>query len=99
MLIEEPAAEYPDVIIAVEDDRALETALRALKALRSNDLSADMIATGSPKKRYDKAAKVPAKVLVSFTLHGEKVVASTRSATASDEHARVKALLESLAAS
>ena len=97
MLIAEPAAENPDVIIAMEDDRALGYAQAALKLLRANGLAADMVATGSPRKRYDKAAKVPAKVLVSIRLQDEKPVANIRSATETPDHVRVRALLESLA--
>src|SRR4051812_9674465 len=82
MLIEEPAAEHPDVIIAVEDDRLISSALRVLKALRTARLSADMIATGSPKKRYDKASKVPAKVLVSFSFKEGEAMTNLRSASA-----------------
>jgi len=97
MMIPEPAGENPDVIIAVEDDRALGHAQRAIRLLRDNGFSADMIATGSPRKRYDKAAKVNAKVLVSFRLQEDKVAANIRSATPSYEHARVSQLLEALA--
>lgn len=97
MLLTEPAVEAPDVIFAVEHDDALPAAIRALKALRSEGLSADMIATGSPRKRYDKAAKVPAKVLVSFNMKDGQPVANVRSATLTDEHIRVTALLDGLA--
>ena len=55
-----------DVIIAVEDDQAINDAVRSITAIRNFGYSADMVATGSPRKRYDKAAKVLAKVLVSF---------------------------------
>jgi histidyl-tRNA synthetase len=41
MLIEEPEVEKPDVILAVEDDRALAAATRSLKLLRNSGLSAD----------------------------------------------------------
>ncbi|MDG2534801.1 histidine--tRNA ligase [Sphingomonas sp. HITSZ_GF] len=97
MMIAEPAAENPDVIIAVEDDRALGHSQRAIRLLRDNGFSADMIATGSPRKRYDKAAKVNAKVLVSFRLQDDEVVTNIRSATPTDEYVRVSQLLESLA--
>ena len=55
-----------DVIIAVEDDAVLEFGIKALTALRSAGFSADLIATGSPRKRYDKATKVNATYLVSL---------------------------------
>lgn len=97
MLLPEPAGEHPDVILAVEDDRAYPDAVRVVRALRGRGLSADMIATGSPRKRYDKATKVPAKLLVSLVVRDDRVVANIRSSVESPEHARVKQLIEELA--
>jgi histidyl-tRNA synthetase len=85
-----------DVIIAVEDDRALAPALAAQAALRNAAISADMIATGSPRKRYDKAAKTNAKILISFQHDGEGAKANIRSAPGSELHARVAALLNGI---
>lgn len=96
MLVEEPATERPDVIVAVEDDLALADAQRLLKALRTSGLSADMIATGSPRKRYDKAAKVNAKVLVSINRKDDQTVINTRSATPSAEHDQVERIAAGL---
>ena len=85
-----------DVIIAVEDDRALAQAVSAQAALRNAAISADMIATGSPRKRYDKAAKTNAKILISFQHDGESAKANIRSAPGSELHARVAALLNGI---
>jgi histidyl-tRNA synthetase len=93
MLVEEPAEETLDVIIAVEDDSALAAAFRGLRLLRDNGLSADMIATGSPKKRFDKASKVSAKVLVGMRIDGAATTISTRAAPGIDEHEQVKELM------
>jgi histidyl-tRNA synthetase len=57
-----------DVVIAVEDDAALTAAMAALAALRRAGLAAEMVATGSPRKRYDKATRIPASVLAALTL-------------------------------
>jgi histidyl-tRNA synthetase len=97
MMLDQPVASGLDVIIALEDDRALSDALRSLKLLRADGLSADLIASGSPRKRYDKATKVPAKVLVAIQWRDEKAVANVRSASETAEHQRVKQLLERLA--
>ncbi|MBC9033090.1 histidine--tRNA ligase [Sphingomonas sp. JC676] len=97
MLIDEPVTEQQDVIIAIEDDRAIGTGFRALKLLRENGLSADMIATGSPKKRYDKAAKILATTLVAIGVRDDKIVVNTRAAKASDAHVRVEEVLRGLA--
>ena len=73
MLIEAPAAEQLDVVIAVEDDAALDEATRTLAALRRAGLSADAVTGGSPRKRFDKAAKIPARMILSFTLRDGEI--------------------------
>ena len=84
------------VIIAVEDDAALTRAQRAITALRANGISADMIASGSPRKRFDKASKINAEVLVSFAVKDGAVVAKLLSAQKSDMYDRINGLLNSL---
>ena len=63
-----------DAVIAVEDDSQLALALKALAALRNSGFATEIVASGSPRKRFDKAAKIPAHALVSVgtrdgTLH------------------------------
>ncbi len=82
-----------DVIIALEDDRALAQATAAQARLRNHGVSSDMIASGSPRKRYDKAAKINAKVLVSFQHDGEVAKANIRSAPESELRDKIVALL------
>ncbi|WP_010214354.1 histidine--tRNA ligase [Sphingomonas sp. PAMC 26621] len=98
MLLEEPAVDTIDVVIAVEDDGAMSTAFRALKLFRENGLSAEMVATGSPRKRFDKAAKMGAKVVVGLRLDGDAPVFSTRAAADVVEHETVKTLTQRLVA-
>lgn len=98
MLVPEPPAPHPDVILAVEDDRLIQTGITALKLLRAEGLSADMIATGSPKKRYEKASRIPAKVLASMSFRGDEVVINIRAATPSDISATVERVLQDLGA-
>jgi histidyl-tRNA synthetase len=97
MLLEAPATTQLDAIIALEDDRALAYGYQALAALRRAGISADIVASGSPRKRFDKAARVPARLLVAITHDGERAVANTRSATPSDVQARVTEILNALA--
>jgi len=54
-----------DAVIAVEDDSQLALAMKALTALRGSGFSAEIVASGSPRKRFDKAAKIPAHALIS----------------------------------
>lgn len=87
-----------DVIMAVEDDAALRDATRAITALRHAGISADMIASGSPRKRYDKAAKVNAGVLVSVVVRDGKTQHNVRSADTTELSIKVKDILDSIAA-
>ncbi|WP_374589456.1 histidine--tRNA ligase [Novosphingobium sp.] len=87
-----------DVMLAIEDDAAIAFGTKALKALRSAGMSADMIASGSPRKRFDKASKAGANILVGVTFRDGKVVCNTRSSGYSQDAVRVSALLESLEA-
>ncbi len=92
------AADLQDVILAIEDDAAIGFGIAALKALRAAGLSADMIATGSPRKRFDKASKLPSRVLVGVALRDGKIACNSRSAEHAAVLARVNAVLETLPA-
>ena len=96
MMIDAPEEDVLDVIVAVEDDQAIPMGIRSLKLFRANGLSAEMIATGSPRKRYDKATKRPAKVIVGIRFDGKTDTISSRAATGTPEHGRVKELILNL---
>jgi histidyl-tRNA synthetase len=98
MLIEAPKAEVPTVVMALEDDTAIEAAIRALAALRRAGFATELIATGSPRKRYDKAAKIAAKVIVSIRQEDGRPTFSLRSTPGIEEHAEVDRILTSVAA-
>lgn len=66
MLGEAVAAGGPDVAVVVEDEASHDEALAALARLRRARLSAELVATGSPKKRYDKALKLDPAETVTF---------------------------------
>jgi histidyl-tRNA synthetase len=97
MLIAEPAVPMLDVVLAVEHDGALADAQRAISQFRRAGLSADMIATGSPKKRFDKAAKVPARVLVALNRKEERTVSNLRAPEPSAAQETVARVLQELA--
>ena len=72
-------------VIAVEDDVLLPEATKALQRLRTWGFSAEIVATGSPRKRFDKATKIPAHAIISFgTRDGETYI----NVRGDDEHAR-----------
>jgi histidyl-tRNA synthetase len=72
MLIEEPAAARPDVAIVVEDEAAHGDAIAALATLRRAGMSAELVATGSAKKRYDKALKLDPRETLVFARDGRR---------------------------
>ena len=75
MLVGEQGETAADVVVVVEDDALLGRAIAAVRKLRAAALSADLVSTGSPRKRFDKASKMGAGSLVSFsTRDGEEVV-------------------------
>jgi len=73
MMIDAPVGVPLDVVIAVEDDRALMHAATTLANLRQAGLSAEMIATGSPRKRFDKATKVDARSILSLNVRDGRI--------------------------
>ena len=78
MLLEEPAAARPDVVIVVEDDRAHAAAVATLARLRRAGVAAELVASGSPRKRYDKALKLEPAETLTFTLEGDSVAPRAR---------------------
>jgi histidyl-tRNA synthetase len=64
MMIGEPGAEVIDAAIVVEDDAAMAAAWAAASRLRANGLSVELIASGSPRKRFDRAVKKGAREIV-----------------------------------
>lgn len=57
MLIGAPDPDALDVAIVAEDDAILPAAVAAASRLRAAGLSVEIIATGSPRKRFDRAVK------------------------------------------
>ena len=64
MLIDAPEIEQIDAAIVVEDDAALGASLAAASRLRAAGLSVEIVATGSPRKRFDRAVKKGAREIV-----------------------------------
>ena len=96
MLLTDPVEPVLDVILAIEDDGALQFGMRALAALRRAGLSADMIASGSPKKRFDKAVKAGATVLGAITLRDGQPAVNLRGAEDVPTYVTAQQVFESL---
>src|SRR3546814_21200017 len=84
-----------DAVIAVEDDGMFAMAMRGLRLLREHNLAADIVATGTPRKRFDKDAKIGAHALLLMSLSNgvpctnANTDGSTAAARARSEHVRV----------
>ena len=89
MMIEAPPMDLIDAAIVVEDDAAMASAWAAASRLRSAGLSVELIATGSPRKRYDRAVKRGAREIVVLGFADGEI---TRRVKSNDEP-RAEALL------
>lgn len=61
------------VIVVVEDDAILNDGTGAVAALRRAGIAAELLASGSPRKRFDKAVKQQPKAILSLTLKDGQV--------------------------
>jgi histidyl-tRNA synthetase len=75
---EDPSEIRLDTMISVESDEALPIATNVLSRLRRGGISAEMIATGSPRKRFDKAVKANAKTLLVLDFQTGRVAGGLR---------------------
>lgn len=66
MLVGAREEEAADLIIVVEDDARLAEAIGLIGQVRKQGYTAELIASGSPRKRYDKAVKRGAEVILSL---------------------------------
>ena len=89
MMVGELRPDAIDVAVVVEDDAAMASAWSAASRLRSAGLSVEIVATGSPRKRYDRAVKKGAREIVVLGLADGEV---TRRVKSNDEP-RAEALL------
>lgn len=97
MLLHDPKQPILDVVIAAEDDSVVPVAVQALARLRGEGLSADSVMSGSPRKRFDKATKIPARALVSLSMRDGAVSVNLRS-DLPELSAKIGEILESLEA-
>ena len=73
MLIEAPTSERLDAAVVIEDDSAMAAGWRAATRLRAAGLSTEIIASGSPRKRYDRAVKKGASEIIVLSIEGDAV--------------------------
>ena len=68
MMIGAPQPERPQIAVVVENSDRESDALKILAGLRRSGFSAELFASGSPKKRYEKALKSDPAVAISFDI-------------------------------
>jgi len=68
MLVDHVSQDKFDAVIVVENDDRLADAIRLARKLRAAQFATEIVATGSPRKRFDKAAKLPSHTLNSLSV-------------------------------
>ena len=75
MLVGDKDEPRAGAIVVVEDDQLIGSAIAAIGKLRAAGIDAELIATGSPRKRFDKAVKIGAEAILGYSLRdGEESV-------------------------
>src|SRR5690606_28136497 len=67
MLVGERGDSVADVVVVVEDDAQIARGVEAVTALRREGFSAELVASGSPRKRFDKTVKMGAGAIASIS--------------------------------
>ena len=68
MLVDHVSQDKFDAVIVVENDDRLTDAIRLARKLRAAQFATEIVATGSPRKRFDKGAKLPSHTLISLSV-------------------------------
>ena len=68
MLVGDKGEPNADVIVVVENDDLIQRAIAAIGKIRAGGHSSELMASGSPRKRFDKAVKAGADKIVAFDL-------------------------------
>ncbi len=68
MLVGDKSEPNADVIVVVENDDLIDRAITTIGKIRAAGHSAELMASGSPRKRFDKAVKAGADKIVAFDL-------------------------------
>jgi histidyl-tRNA synthetase len=74
MLIDAPARAPLDAVVVVENDHLQADGIVAAARLRQSGLAAELVTTGSPRKRFDKAVKLAPRDIVSLSHDGQRTV-------------------------
>ncbi len=92
MLIDTPAGDGLDVAVVIEDDGLLALGWKVASAFRGEGLSAELLASGSPRKRFDRAVKKGAGEILVLGIRDGEVTTRLKS----DGPSRVLPLLDGM---
>lgn len=79
MLVGEREADRPDLVVVVEADDFLATGFRSAAIWRKAGITTEVISSGSPKKRFEKAVRLDPKAIVSISSNGGSEVVRLKS--------------------
>jgi histidyl-tRNA synthetase len=97
MMIDAPLPERPQVAVVAESRELEADATKTLHALRRSGISAELFATGSPRKRYDRALKSQPAMTISYDVRDGTPARNNRILRGDDvDHSRVQAVLDAL---
>ena len=96
MMIDAPEAEKPQIAVVVESPERQADALAILAGLRRSNLSAELFASGSPRKRYDKALKADPAMVISVDVRDGVPGRFNRILREGVDVARVQAVLDAV---
>jgi histidyl-tRNA synthetase len=68
MLVGEKGEAKTDVIVVVEDDALVTSGIQQVSRLRREGVSAELVASGSARKRFDKAVKMGANAILALAM-------------------------------
>jgi len=80
MLVGDRGEAVADVIVVVDDDQLIGVGIESVSCLRRAGLSAELVASGSPRKRFDKATRIGARGLVGYSMKDGEPEVRVRSA-------------------
>ena len=78
MLVEYASQDKFDAVIVVESDDRLSDAIKLARKLRVAQFATEIVATGSPRKRFDKATKISSHMLISLSVSNDGPSMRTR---------------------
>ena len=96
MLVGETTAAGPDAIVVAENPARDTDALVMVTALRRAGVEAEIVASGSPKKRFDRARKLDPAILISLDIRDGVASHSAKPFRYSDKQSQIDAVFNEL---